>query len=245
MATRILTTLGIDEAGRGPAIGPMVMAAVALDTYGARKLTRAGLRDSKIYGATPQGRQRRLELADKVLQVAKFSVVRVVDVAEIDRRVRLGELNVLEREVACAFIQEAPDVDRIVADGKVMFAPLRARYPHLDALNKAESKHASVAAASILAKTRRDQAFERIHNRYEPLFGAFKGGGYVNDATRTFLRAYAHRFGRLPPEARRSWPHPYLRDIFGENFDPFDDVPDDLRGQTSLFAQSSSSAPMS
>ena len=46
MAT-VRITLGIDEAGRGPAIGPMVVAAVALDTRAAQRLTRAGLRDSK------------------------------------------------------------------------------------------------------------------------------------------------------------------------------------------------------
>ena len=40
-------TLGIDEAGRGPAVGPMVMAAVALDSRDAAALTRKGLRDSK------------------------------------------------------------------------------------------------------------------------------------------------------------------------------------------------------
>ena len=44
-------TLGIDEAGRGPTIGPMVMAAVAIDSKTAAALTRKGLRDSKAYGA--------------------------------------------------------------------------------------------------------------------------------------------------------------------------------------------------
>lgn len=235
MSVRVLTTLGIDEAGRGPALGPMVMAAVCLDTYGARTLTRAGLRDSKVYGSSPEGKQQRAELAERVRKVATFVAVKVVDVAEIDRRVRLGELNVLEREVADAFIRRAPAVDRIVADGKVLFAPLTARYPHLAAFNKAESKHAAVAAASVVAKARRDQIFERIHARYQPLFGAFKGGGYVNAGTRAFLRAYAARFRRLPPEARRSWPHPYLQDILGVDFDPFHDVPADRRGQLGLF----------
>jgi len=234
MASRILTTLGVDEAGRGPAMGPMVMAGVVLDTYGARTLTRAGLRDSKIYGASPEGKRRRQELALRVRRVARFVAVRVVDVAEIDRRVSVGELNVLEREVAEDFICGAPRVDRIIADGKVLFSPLCGRYPHLAAFNKAESKHASVAAASVVAKSLRDQIFERIHNRYEPLFGAFKGGGYVNAGTRKFLRAYAQRFRRLPPEARRSWPHPYLRDILGADFDPFNDVPSDRRGQLGL-----------
>ena len=56
-------TLGIDEAGRGPAIGPMVVAAVALDSRLAAALTRKGLRDSKAYGAGPDAHAIRSELA--------------------------------------------------------------------------------------------------------------------------------------------------------------------------------------
>src|ERR1041385_8844417 len=52
-------TLGIDEAGRGPAIGPMVMAAVAIDSKAAAALTRKGLCDSKAYGAGEEAQQSR------------------------------------------------------------------------------------------------------------------------------------------------------------------------------------------
>ena len=212
-------TLGIDEAGRGPVLGPMVMAAVCLDTTGARVLTRAGLRDSKAYGAGDKAHALRAALAAKVRERAVHFEVRVVDVAEIDRRVRRKELNVLEREVAESLIQRAPRVDRIVADGKNLFRPLATRFPKLVAWDKAESRHASVAAASVLAKQRRDEIFARICQRYGPLFGEVRGGGYVNERTREFLRAYARRYRGLPPEARRSWPHEYLRDILGADFD--------------------------
>jgi len=61
-----------------------------------------------------------------------------------------------------------------------------------------------------------------------------RGGGYGNAATHRFLRAYAERFGRLPPEARRSWPYPYLLDILGA-FDPYADIDDGQAvGQLSL-----------
>jgi ribonuclease HII len=212
-ARRARLTLGIDEAGRGPALGPMVMAAVCLDTRAARALTRAGLRDSKSFGPPARARQTRRALADRVRAAAIYWRVEVVDVAEIDRRVLRGELNVLEREVARRFIAAAPPVDRIVADGKRLFVPLCGEFPHLEARDGGESHHAAVAAASILAKTRRDEIFARIACRYEPIFGALAGGGYVNEPTRRFLRAFAARFGRLPPEARRSWPHPYLDDV--------------------------------
>src|SRR5690349_12722429 len=105
-------TLGIDEAGRGPAIGPMVMAAVALDSKAARGLTRAGLADSKTYGAGPDARELRAELAARVRKVARFVTVEVVDVPQIDERVMRGELNVLEREVAARMIERAPERDK-------------------------------------------------------------------------------------------------------------------------------------
>ncbi len=230
----IRMTLGIDEAGRGPVIGPMVLAAVVLDTRAARALSRSGLRDSKAYGSTPHGRDQRRAMADKVLARASFAAVRVVDVAVIDRRVQRGELNVLEREVATELIGRAPPVDRIVTDGKVLFGPLSGLYPHLEAWNRGEERHAAVAAASVLAKVRRDEIFARIAIRYHALFGPVEGGGYVNARTRAFLCDYVRRFGRLPPEARRSWPHWYLDDVVGGPFDPYADVPGERVGQLGL-----------
>jgi ribonuclease HII len=227
-------TLGIDEAGRGPVLGPMVMAAVCLDTAGARALTRAGLRDSKTYGAGDKAHAIRADLAERVRRVAVHVAVEVVDVAVIDERVRRGELNVLEREVASRFIDSAPAVDRIVADGVTLFGALAQRHPHMVAWNKAESRHAAVAAASVLAKTRRDQIFERIRSRYAPLFGDVRGGGYGNEATRQFLRAYAARYRRLPPEARHAWPYPYLSDILGRDYDPWAGLGDAAVGQIRL-----------
>jgi ribonuclease HII len=202
-------TLGVDEAGRGPAIGPLVLAICVLDTAAARKLTRAGLTDSKAF-VGPDAHAARAALAAEVRAVARHHAVAVVDVATVDARVFRGELNALEREVARGLIEAAPAVDVIIADGARMFAPLTATFPNLQARDRAESAHAAVAAASVLAKTARDEAFARIAARYEPEYGPLRGGGYVNDATRAFLVAFARRHGRLPDEARRSWPHPYL-----------------------------------
>jgi ribonuclease HII len=228
-------TLGIDEAGRGPVMGPMVMAAIVLDTRAAARLTRAGLRDSKSYGATPLARAQRAKFATMVCEMALHVSVQVIDVTVIDRRVRRGELNVLEREVAEHFISSAPPVDRIVADGKILFGQLTEKHSILEAHNDGESRHAAVAAASVVAKDRRDRLFASIATRYAPLFGEVSGGGYANARTRLFLRAYAERFRRLPPEARRSWPYPYLRDILGPNFDPYIDCPAEQAGQVELF----------
>ncbi len=213
-------TLGIDEAGRGPAIGPMVVAAVALDTRAAQKLTRAGLRDSKSYGAGPDARAKRAELGAKIREQATFVRFEEAHAAYIDERVARNELNLLEREIASRLIDSAPRCDRIVADGKRMFAPLAARYQGFESWDEGESRHAAVAAASVIAKVQRDLLIEEILARFADEFGAIAGGGYVNAATRRFIRAYVERHGDLPPETRRSWPHPYVRDLIGDTRPP-------------------------
>ena len=126
-----------------------------------------------------------------------------------------GELNVLEREVALRLLVGAPAAHRIIADGKRMFAALGQRYAHFESHDRAEERHAAVAAASVIAKVLRDERFAQIRARYETELGPITGGGYANAATRRWLRAYAERHGRLPDEARLSWPHPYVEDLIG------------------------------
>ncbi len=181
------------------------MAAVALDTGAARALTRAGLADTTLYGAGADARARRAELAALIRARACFVTVEVVEAEEIDARVANNELNVLERERAVRMIERAPTCARIVADGARMFGSLRARFPELRAYDRGEDRHAAVAAASVVAKDLRDAWFVGMAERYRPEFGEVAGGGYINAATRAFLKAYRDRFGGLPPEARRSW----------------------------------------
>lgn len=214
-APPVRLTLGIDEAGRGPAVGPMVIAAVALDSRSAAALTRKGLCDSKSYGAGDDAHATRSALDHEIRKRARFVALIEVEHTEIDLRVLRHELNVLERELASQLIDQAPAVDRIIADGKRMFAALGQRYPHFESHDRAEEKHASVAAASVVAKVVRDNRFAEIRARYETELGPITGGGYANAATRRWLRAYAERYGRLPDEARLTWPHPYVEDLIG------------------------------
>jgi ribonuclease HII len=212
-------TLGIDEAGRGPAIGPMVMAAVAIDSKTAASLTRKGLRDSKAFGAGEDAHAIRCELAAEVRKRAVFVATVEIEHDEIDRRVCKGELNVLEREIASNLIEQALAqalaCDKIIADGKRMFSALSLRYEQFISVDRAEEHHASVAAASVIAKVIRDDRFNKIRARYEPELGPITGGGYANAATRKWVRAYVEKYGRLPDEARQSWPYPFLEDLLG------------------------------
>jgi ribonuclease HII len=199
-------TLGIDEAGRGPGLGPMVLAAVALDDVSEVLLARARVRDSKVFGSSTAGRQARARLAGLIREHAPFAAVEICEVAEVDAYVARSALNQLERERASLLIRRAPPCARIIADGRALFAPLAAEFPHLEAVDRAESAHTAVAAASICAKALRDDLFEAIALRYHAEFGALRGGGYVNSATLTFIAEYVRRHGQLPPEARKSWP---------------------------------------
>lgn len=213
-------TLGIDEAGRGPAIGPMVMAAVAIDSRHAAVLTRKGLCDSKTYGAGDDAHAVRCELAAEIRKRATFVATIEVEHTEIDERVMRNELNVLERELATKLIGQAPACDRIIADGKRMFAALCAQFDKFESHDRAEEKHAAVAAASVIAKVLRDERFAKIRARYEVELGPIAGGGYANAATRVWVRAYVERYGKLPDEARRSWPFPYVEDLIGNQRPP-------------------------
>ena len=198
--------LGLDEAGRGPGIGPMVLAAVALDDSSQLALARAGVRDSKAFGSSIAGRQARGRLAASIRACAPWVSVEVCEVTDVDAYVARSALNLLERERASRLIRRAPTCARIIADGRTLFSPLTAEFAHLEAVDRAESVHTAVAAASICAKALRDELFEAIANRYLSQFGALRGGGYVNPSTLAFVAEYVRRHGELPPEARKSWP---------------------------------------
>ena len=208
--------LGIDEAGRGAAIGPLVVAGVALDPLKAGALTRLGVRDSKWFGAGPAARTHRRALAEHIRRLSESIVLRVFDAAEVDRYTEAGDLNVLERRAAAEILEETGPVHRVVADGRRLFESLGARYPHLEAVDDGESHHVAVAAASVMAKDRRDDLFQQIADAHAAAYGELRGGGYVNAATEDFLRRYHRETGTLPPDTRRSWSWEVIRELRGE-----------------------------
>ncbi len=200
-----MLTLGIDEAGRGPVLGPMVLAGVLLSPRAASALTRAGVTDSKRF-VGPTAHAARSQLIPRILAHATAVHVRVAGVEEVDAHASRGELNVLERAIAREILTRiGGSATRVLCDGARLFGPLCAEHPHLRALDRAEDAHAAVAAASLLAKVRRDELFACIVARYRKRFGLLTGGGYVNAPTMRFLAAHLDTHGRLPPETRSSW----------------------------------------
>jgi ribonuclease HII len=198
--------LGIDEAGRGPVLGPLVMACVSLTPEKAEELERFGIRDSKKYGSGNKAKMARIAARPAIYSRCDYSLI-IVEPETIDAYVDKGRLDDLERETALKLLEMvgAAEEDTIYCDGEPIFGRLTEKWPNLVAENKADDKYVAVSAASIIAKTVRDEEMDRILRTYEPFYGQIKGGGYVNAGTRAFLEAYEAKNGRLPPETRLSW----------------------------------------
>lgn len=194
---------GIDEAGRGPIIGPLVIAAVVVEASRIQELEALGVRDSKKL--TPK---RREELFGDIVKIVDDYVILQLSPEEIDSRE--GTMNEFEIEnfvKALNSLRIKPDVLYIdAADVKEkrfgdIIGEKLSFSPRIIAEHKADSKYIPVAAASILAKVTRDRAIEKLKETYGEI-----GSGYPSDPiTRRFLEEYYKAHGEFPPIVRRSW----------------------------------------
>lgn len=174
---------GVDEAGRGPLAGPVTAAAVMLDPD--RPIE--GLRDSKKLSASARER-----LADEIRERAAAWCVAEASVAEIDR-LNILQATLLAMQRAVAGLGRAPD--DVWVDGN--------RCPNWawrsQAVVKGDDRVAAIAAASILAKTARDQYMCRLHDEY-PAYGFARHMGYGTAAHLAALKAHG-----ACPQHRRSF----------------------------------------
>ena len=156
---------GVDEAGRGPLAGPLVIAAVILP----RNAFIAGLNDSKQISAA-----KRDKLYDEIIAKAVAIEVNIVSVSNIDKyniyaATQRGMAQVLEHlpvQPQVALIDAMP-----VTAKNMEFVPI----VHGDALS------ASIAAASIIAKVTRDRIMERLDTLF-PAYGFAHNKGYGSGA---------------------------------------------------------------
>ncbi len=198
---------GIDDAGRGPIIGPLVIAGVLLAEEDLSNLKQLGVRDSKLLSP-----QRREQLAVEVKRLAIRYHVESLSPAEIDKVVetgrRLHRLNRLEADVMAKVIEALkPDVayidaSDVLADrfGEHIMEKLTISV-RIISEHKADAKYPIVSAASIIAKVERDKAIQKLRERYGDL-----GSGYVTDPkTVGFLEKWLARHGSYPDFVRKSW----------------------------------------
>jgi ribonuclease HII len=211
------STLGIDEAGRGAQIGPLVLAGVLVDVAQAAALLERGLRDSK-----PLSRARRAAIADAIRATAAWVGVEVRTAADVDGYVRAGgragrTLNVLERRMAASLIRRAPGSSRIVADGRALFRALERRRPLLTARDHADDTEPAVMAAAIIAKVERDRLLALLEKECVSLCGFIPRGGYPGPETTAWIARHRAFFGSLPASTRATWGRRYLPPIRTES----------------------------
>ncbi len=197
---------GVDEAGRGPVFGPLVIAGVTIQDDS--ELKEIGVRDSKKL--TPN---RREILAKKIREIAEKYEIIIISASDIDDMRKVMTLNELEVSAFGKVIEKLrPDVcyvdsadvnqERFGADilAKLSFTP------KIISKHKADDTYPVVGAASIIAKTTRDENVRKIAQELEKKLNLSLGSGYPADPiTKNFLKTWIKTYGELPPHTRRSW----------------------------------------
>jgi len=192
---------GVDEAGRGSMLGPLVVAGVSLQRSKIKKLSSMGVRDSKRL--TPQARKR---LYKKIIEYADNYYVARIHPKAIDRSVNKHQLNLLEAKYMAKVIAKlepnvsyvdscdvdpvryGKEINRMAKTGKVR------SYHHAD------SRFIIVSAASILAKVNRDRAIAKLQKEHD------LGSGYPSDSkTVNFVANYISEKKTIPSFVRKSW----------------------------------------
>lgn len=198
---------GVDDAGRGSVIGPLVIAGVLIDKENLHTLVDLGVKDSKLLSP-----RRREQLAEEIRSNSLQCHFIALSTSEIDQVVETGrklrKLNHLEaRTMAEVITVLRPEVAYVDASDV-----LAERYKQhiLENLpfetqiiseHKADAKYPIVSAASIIAKVERDKAIRKLKERHGDL-----GSGYITDPkTVTFLQEWIKKFRTYPDFVRKSW----------------------------------------
>ena len=197
------TICGVDEAGRGPVLGPLVMAGILIEEKEVKKLTNLDVKDSKLLTEI-----QRNQLFPKIKEAVKKHKIITVEPKEIDDAVNDKELNLnwLEAHKSAEIINTL-NPDKAIVD--CPSANVEAYKDYLQNLiknknteliveHKADENYPEVSAASILAKVTRDKEIEQIKKKYGDV-----GPGYPsNEITQKFLK---ENWDKCPEIFRRSW----------------------------------------
>ena len=199
----VMTVLGIDEAGRGPVIGDLVIAGVLIGKEDELKLKALGVKDSKLLKA-----EKREAMFDKIIDIAKSTRIIIIKPKEIDDALNSPNLNLnkLEALKSALIINEFRPSTAIVdcpspntkAYTDYLRMHLKDKKTEIIAEHKADANYAVVSAASILAKVVRDREIKKIISKYGDC-----GPGYQsNPVTQKFIR---ENWNKHPEIFRKSW----------------------------------------
>jgi ribonuclease HII len=195
--------VGLDEAGRGSVLGPLVVGAFCYDERRAVELASTGVKDSKQLSAA---RRERI-----VPQLGALGECRTIPIPArtIDRYVARGDLNELELEAFATLVRELrpevafvdacdPDAERF---GRRL-DELSGGIARVVSAHRADEDVLVVSAASVVAKVERDREMDRLR----AVLDEDLGSGYPSDpATAACVERHARDGGAIPPWMRRSW----------------------------------------
>ena len=192
---------GVDDAGRGSMLGPLVIAGISIDKSKIRKLSKLGVKDSKKL--TSKSRE---ELFKKIiLLVDDYHIVKI-PTRSIDSSVKKHNLNQLEAKYMAKVISKLNPQTSFVDSCDVNPKRFGNEISKLTGNKKirsyhhADSKFVVVSAASILAKVTRDKAITRLKKTHEV------GSGYPSDKkTIEFVKKYYQNHKTVPNFVRKSW----------------------------------------
>lgn len=195
---------GIDEAGRGPVIGPLVIAGALIDEKELYALERIGVRDSKLL--TPS---QRMHIFFQISGLLKHYEILIIPPEKIDAAVldKTGmNLNWLEATTSAGIIDKLKP-DKVYVDCPSTNVQAYTRYirerlhykkTELICEHKADATYIICSAASILAKVTRDKEIEKLKKEA----GIDFGSGYPSDPrTTAFLEKYWNKYNFF----RKSW----------------------------------------
>ena len=162
------TIIGTDEAGRGPAAGGVFAAAVCFE-----KVTDALIKDLAILN---DSKKLTAKKRDSIYDLIKNNTLNEIVCVEVDEIEKINILNASLKamNLACSAIIHNPDV-MVLVDGNKLIKNFK--YPQQFVI-KGDSKSASIAAASILAKVTRDRYMEKLHEEF-PMYNWVKNAGYL------------------------------------------------------------------
>ncbi len=194
---------GVEEAGRGPVVGPMVMAIVVLEKQKIPYLEKIGVKDSKLLSP-----KQRKNLFQEITKYCTYEYL-IVFPEEIDNALESASmnLNLLEAKITSDLIKKV-DVDYVIMDSpssvphkhtEVVRNYLKNEEIQLFSEHKADENYVIVGAASIIAKVIRDEEIEKIKKKINYDFGS----GYPSDPkTKDFIKKY---WDVQPSLFRQTW----------------------------------------
>lgn len=192
---------GVDDAGRGSMLGPLVIAGVSLNKSKIRKLTALGVKDSKKL--TPKTRE---DLYKKIISLVDSYYVTKISPKSIDSSVAKHGLNQLEAKYMSKVVSKL-DADTSFIDSCDVnprrFGKEISRLSNnkkIRSYHHADSRFIVVSAASIVAKVTRDRAIARLRKDHD------LGSGYPSDSkTISFVEKYYKNQKTMPNFVRKSW----------------------------------------